>query len=143
MKKRYFLELLNIFSMVTTFVMIAVAMFTTVFFPADAITPAVLWQIPAVSLLCTLGSLIYPDRSMGRTERWIRILVHYLYINAIVLVAGVFFEWYHVSNPQSVFFMVFTVTIVFAIVSVLSWNKASKDAKRMNEKLQEYQQEKH
>lgn len=143
MKKGYFLELLNIFSMVTTFVMIAVAMFTTVFFPADAITPAVLWQIPAVSMLCTLGSLIYPNRSMSRPERWIRILVHYLYINAIVLVAGVFFEWYHVSNLQSVFFMVFTVTIVFAIVSVLSWNKASKDAKQMNEKLLEYQQEKH
>ena len=67
----------------------------------------------------------------------------YLYINAIVLVAGVFFEWYHVSNLQSVFFMVFTVTIVFAIVSVLSWNKALKDAKQMNEKLLEYQQEKH
>ena len=143
MKKGYFLELLNIFSMVTTFVMIAVAMFTTVFFPTDAITPAVLWQIPAVSMLCTLVSLIYPNRSMSRPERWIRILVHYLYINAIVLVAGVFFEWYHVSNLQSVFFMVFTVTIVFAIVSVLSWNKASKDAKQMNEKLLEYQQEKH
>lgn len=140
MKKGY---LIHTFTMVTTCVIIAVAMFTTVIFPTDAIPPALLWQVPAVSLLCTLGCLLYPDRSMSRTERWIRILVHYLYINVIVLVAGVFFEWYHVSSWQSVLSMVASVTIVFAVVSAFSWRKASGDAKRMNEKLQEYQQEKH
>lgn len=130
-------------SIVTTCVLLAVALFTTVLFPTESVDPIILWQIPVVSLLCALGTLLYPsNRGMSRKEKGIRIGLHYLLINVVVLGAGVLFDWYNASSLKSVLSMVITIAIVFAVVSVATWTKASKDAKRMNEKLQEYQQEK-
>ena len=46
----------------------------------DGMIPAsLLWQIPFLSFLGALSSLIYPwDRSMTRKEFVIRIVIHYL-----------------------------------------------------------------
>lgn len=141
MKKIRFL--FEIFSMVTACVVIAVAFFTTVLEPADAVDPVIFWQILGVSFLCCLGCLIYPwNRTPGKREMGIRILIHYLLINGIVLTAGFCFEWYRPDHLRSVIVMLLTIALIFSIISALSWRKASADAKRMNEKLREFQQEK-
>lgn len=135
--------LFEIFSMVTACVVIAVAFFTTVLDPAEAVDPVILWQIPFVSFLCSLGCLIYPwDRNPGKKEMGIRLLVHYLLINGIVLTAGFCFQWYSLEHLGSIAVMVVTIALIFGIVSVVSWTRASGDAKRMNEKLREFQQKK-
>lgn len=141
MKKIKFL--FEVFSKVTTCVVIAVALFHIVPDPADAMEAAVLWQILGVSFLCSLGSLIYPwDRPLGKWEMGIRIFVHYLFINGIVLAAGFWFQWYSADDLGSVMIMLFTIALIFGVVSVLSWSKAAEDAKRMNEKLREFQEKK-
>ena len=84
MKKIRFL--FKVFSTVTAFVVVAVAVFTTILEPAPMIETVVLWQIPAVSALCTLSCLIYPwNRILGKTEMGIRTVIHYLLVNGIVL----------------------------------------------------------
>lgn len=141
MKKIRFL--FEIFSMVTACVVIAVAFFTTVLDPAEAVDPVILWQIPFVSFLCSLGCLIYPwDRTPGKKEMGIRILVHYLLINGIVLTAGFCFQWYSPDRLGSLAVMLLTIALIFGIVSAVSWTRAAGDAKRMNEKLREFQQKK-
>lgn len=141
MKKIRFL--FEVFSMVTSCVVIAVALFTTALEPVDAVEPVILWQILCVSFLCSLGSLIYPwDRALGKWEMGIRILIHYLLINGIVLTAGFRFEWYRADNLGSVVVMVVTIILIFGIVSAVSWSKSAADARRMNEKLREFQQKK-
>lgn len=139
-KIRYLFE---IFSMVTACVVIAVAFFTTVLESVAAVEPVIFWQIPCVSFLCSLGCLIYPlDRVSGKREMAIRIVAHYILINGIVLTAGFCFEWYRVDHLGSVAVMLLTIALIFGIVSALSWRKAAMDAKRMNEKLREFQQKK-
>lgn len=141
MRKARFL--FEIFSMVTACVVIAVAFFTTVLEPVDAVDPVLLWQIPCVSFLCSLGCLIYPwDRVPGKREMAVRIVAHYILINGIVLTAGFCFEWYRVDHLGSVAVMLLTIALIFGIVSALSWRRAAVDAKRMNERLREFQQKK-
>lgn len=135
--------LFNAFSRVTACVVIAVAAFTTILEPTDTVETAVLWQIPAVSALCTLSCLIYPwNRILGKTEMGIRTVIHYLLVNGIVLGAGFWFEWYRIDRLGSVVSMVLTIAVVFGLVSAITWAQALEEAKQMNERLREYQQKK-
>lgn len=130
-------SVLHIFCMVTTCVVFAVALFTTVINPEEEIPSAVLWQIPVISMLTSLMTLIYPwDRTMGKAEIIVRIIVHYILILLLVLWAGWLFEWYRVS-VRNVICMSAAVTVIYAVVSGISWTRASRDARRMNERLQE------
>lgn len=138
MKKIRFL--FEIFSMVTACVVVAVAVFTTVVDPADTLDPMILWQIPAVSFLCSLGSLIYPwDRTPGKRAMGIRIVLHYLLINVIVMLCGFWFQWYQITHLGSVLVMLFTIAVIFALVSVLFWTRDAGMARQMNERLKELQ----
>lgn len=141
MKKIRFL--FKVFSTVTAFVVVAVAVFTTILEPAPMIETVVLWQIPAVSALCALTCLIYPwDRTLGKAEMGIRTLIHYLLINGIVLGAGFWFHWYRIDRIQSIAAMLITIALIFALVSAVTWAQRAEEAKRMNERLREYQEKK-
>ena len=135
--------LFNAFSRVTACVVIAVAAFTTILEPTDTVETAVLWQIPAVSALCALTCLIYPlDRTLGKAEMGIRTLIHYLLINGIVLGAGFWFHWYRIDRSQSIAARLITIALIFALVSAVTWAQRAEEAKRMNERLREYQEKK-
>ncbi len=129
---------MHTFSLVTTCVIFAVAVFCTIIDPVETLDPMLLWHIPLVSMLTSLETMIYPwNRKMGRVECAVRIFIHYLMIVAVVLLGGWLLEWYDISNALSVVLMIGTVTIIFAIVSAISWSASAKTAKLMNEKLQE------
>lgn len=135
--------LFQVFSMVTACVVIAVAIFATILDPAELIETAVLWQIPAVSALCSLSCLIYPwDRTLGKVEMGIRILIHYLVINGVVLGAGFWFGWYNIRRIGSVAAMLLTIAVIFAVVSAITWTQEAREARHMNERLREYQRKK-
>ena len=132
----------RLFSTVTVCVVISVALFTTVINPKDSLSPAILWQILLVSWLCSMGSLIYPwKRTPGKTEMGIRMLLHYLLVNVIVLGAGLWFGWYRTDHLWSVLSMMISIAAVFAAVSAIEMTKSSKEAKQMNEKLKEYKKQ--
>lgn len=138
MDKRKIKFLIDIFSMTTSCIVIAVAFFTTVLNPIERIETAILWQIPGVSAVITFVSLIYPwDRPMGKLEIVVRTAVHYGLINLIVLGTGILFDWYDPKRPGSVIAMVISIALIFALVSGISWRRSAKDAKKMNERLQE------
>ena len=133
--------LFQIYTMVLTGVVFMTAIFTTVINPTELVETVLLWQMAAVSGLCTLMSLIlYPwNREMGKVETAVRTLVHYALINAVVLGSGAWFQWYDPSRLGSVVSMMISIAIVFGIVTVLSWRKGKKEAAEMNRRLEEYQ----
>lgn len=131
--------LLNIFSMITSCMVMAVAFFVTVFNPVERIEAVILWQIPAVAALISLISLIYPwDRPLTKAGIAVRIIIHYVLVNIVVLGAGYLFDWYNPQSGESVAVMVVTIAVIFAIISGISWGRSVRDAKRMNERLQDY-----
>ena len=103
---------------------------------SDTIPASLLWQIPLLSFLGALSSLIYPwNRSMTKPEFIIRIAIHYLIMNGIILGGGNFFGWFNIREPLQVLFMALSVATIFLIISVYSWTKGNKEARRLNQTL--------
>ena len=132
--------LLHIFSMVMTGVVFAVTVFTTIINPTKTVESALLWQMILVSGLCTLTALIYPwNREMGKVEAIVKTIIQYVLVNVIVLSSGILFYWYDPSQFHSIAAMVLSIAVIFGTVVARSWKRASLDAARMNELLEEYQ----
>lgn len=138
MKK--FCFVMNCFAIITCCVVAAVAVFTTVIYPVEKISPYITWQILLVSFLSAVSTLIYPwDKEYKKNDFRIRVVLHYIIINIIVLGFGILFDWYATDNMLNIIVMVIMIAVIFAVVSVVSWKKSEQDAKVMNENLQKYQ----
>ena len=105
---------LNKFYEITAWSLFAAVAMTVLNGGDDTVPASLLWQIPLLSFLGALSSLIYPwDRSMTRKEFVIRIAIHYLIMNGIVLGGGSLFGWFDIHEPLQVAMMALSVAIIF------------------------------
>ena len=126
---------LNKFYEITAWSLLASVVMTLIS-KSDMIPSSLLWQIPLLSFLGALSSLIYPwDRSMTRKEFVIRIAIHYLIMNGIVLGGGSLFGWCDIHEPLQVAMMALSVAIIFFIISLYSWTKGNREAQKLNQRL--------
>ena len=126
---------LNKFYEITVWSLLASVVMTLIS-KSDMIPASLLWQIPLLSFLGALSSLIYPwDRSMTRKEFVIRIAIHYLIMNGIVLGGGSLFGWFDIHEPLQVAMMALSVAIIFFIISLYSWTKGNREAQKLNQRL--------
>lgn len=126
---------LNKFYEITAWSLLASVVMTLIS-KSDMIPASLLWQIPVLSFLGALSSLIYPwDRSMTRKEFVIRIAIHYLIMNGIVLGGGSLFGWFDIHEPLQVAMMALSVAIIFFIISLYSWTKGNREAQKLNQRL--------
>ena len=126
---------LNKFYEITAWSLLASVVMTLIS-KSDMIPSSLLWQIPLLSFLGALSSLIYPwDRSMTRKEFVIRIAIHYLIMNGIILGGGGFFGWFDIHEPLQVAMMALSAAIIFFIISLYSWTKGNREAQKLNQRL--------
>ena len=126
---------LNKFYEITAWSLLASVVMTLIS-KSDMIPSSLLWKIPLLSFLGALSSLIYPwDRSMTRKEFVIRIAIHYLIMNGIVLGGGSLFGWFDIHEPLQVAMMALSVAIIFFIISLYSWTKGNREAQKLNQRL--------
>lgn len=126
---------LNKFYEITAWSLLASVVMTLIS-KSDMIPSSLLWQIPLLSFLGALSSLIYPwDRSMTRKEFVIRIAIHYLIMNGIILGGGGFFGWFDIHEPLQVAMIALSVAIIFFIISLYSWTKGNREAQKLNQRL--------
>ena len=126
---------LNKFYEITAWSLLASVVMTLIS-KSDMIPSSLLWQIPLLSFLGALSSLIYPwDRSMTRKEFVILIAIHYLIMNGIILGGGGFFGWFDIHEPLQVAMMALSVAIIFFIISLYSWTKGNREAQKLNQRL--------
>lgn len=134
-------DVLFTFVCVTTCVVFATALYVTVFWPRTQLGCQILWQILAVSFLCSLGTLVYPDREVSKKTARLLVFLHYLLVNAVVLGCGIAFEWFYMDKLPMVIGMFLLIAAVFWLVSAVMWKKAASTAALMNEQLRKYQSE--
>lgn len=132
-------EIFLTFCMVTTGIVFATLIYVKIFYGMNDLDADILWQILVTSFLCSLGNLIHPMREVGKRRFKVDLLLHYLYINAIVLGAGNYFEWFDLSVPSMTFGMMILIIIIFIAISAAIWTMETRESRRLNEKLQEYQ----
>lgn len=133
-----FKVMMNMFFVITTCVLTAVALFTNILFPVQEVEPVIFWQILATCFLCALSTLVYQFEKMPFV---LTVFLHYLMINAIVLGFGHLFEWYDVTDWKSVIAMVVMIALIYALVVLCSWKGLVREAEKMNRKLQDLQKQ--
>lgn len=131
-----FKVMMNMFFVITTCVLTAVALFTNILFPVQEVEPVIFWQILATCFLCALSTLVYQFEKMPFV---LTVFLHYLMINAIVLGFGHLFVWYDVTDWKSVIAMVVMIALIYALVVLCSWKGLVREAEKMNRKLQDLQ----
>ena len=69
---------------------ICTAVFMTIFLPGVKFTVAVIWQIIAMSAISSCGTLLfYSRKEIGKKQMRARMIIHYSYINVVVLGSAV------------------------------------------------------
>lgn len=131
-------DMLFTFVCVTTCVVFASAIYITLFWQEAQLDVSILWQILIVSLLCSLGSLLYPKKIKTKRAMNLIIILHYIYINLVVLGCGFLFEWFYINDAGMVLGMLFTIAIIFVFMSILFYRTAKKQTQNLNDQLREY-----
>ncbi len=132
-------EILLTFCMITTGIVFATLIYIKVFYGMNDVGAEILGQILITSFLCSLGNLIHSAKEVGIWRYRIDILLHYLYINVVVLGLGDYFEWFDLSVPVMTLGMMVLIIIIFIIISFVLWAMETRETRRLNEKLLEYQ----
>ncbi|MDE6601732.1 MAG: DUF3021 family protein [Lachnospiraceae bacterium] len=139
MKKRI-TELLLTFCMVTTGSVFVCAVYNNVFWPQGTFLESdILWQLLALALVCSLGNFIHPYREISRRRAVVNKVLHYLYINVVVIGSGYLFAWMDIGNLFMLAVMVLGIAVVFVAVSSVIWGLHKRESENLNRKLKEYQ----
>ena len=130
---------LHTYVCVMSCVVLATAVFITVFMPDEELRVKLLWQMMAVSILCSAGIMIYPEKAVSRKKMILLIILHYVEVNVVVLGLGLYFNWFSVKYLPQVIGMLVLINVVFLIVTIIEHKRAEKIARQMNRRLAEYQ----
>ena len=134
-------EFVRTYAYVVLGVVISTATFITFFYPGISLSVALLWQILACSFVCTLGNILWwMTRGLSKTEVFIRIAVHYLYINVVVFGSALLFDWIDYDNPVMIISMFVMVLVVFIAVFFSIWYYSKRISEMMNRGLKAYQE---
>lgn len=102
---------------------------------------AILPQILLVGILTGAGSVLTLEKpEMSVREAIIRQAIHIIYICAVVLGLGAWFDWYTVSF-LGVILMLLSVAAVYALTYFIDYHQSKKLADRLNEKLNQINKE--
>lgn len=132
-------EVFQTFVCVVTAVVFGSAVYITIFWREAALEVKLLWEILLVSFLCSLGTLLYPEKNTGKKVIWMCRALHYALVNAVVLGCGIWFEWLYADNLPMVFGMLVLIAAIFAAASFIFWKQSLRTAALMNERLKMYQ----
>lgn len=135
-------ELLLTFAMVTTGILCAATIYITVFWKDASLEVRLLWELLACSVLCCFGNFIWTEREVSKREWLVRVILHYIYINVIVLGCGIQFEWFYWKDWKMVFLMVVIIFLVFSVIIFVMFQMNRKEEKVLNQRLEEFRREK-
>lgn len=90
------------------------------------------------ALFCSLPTmLLFNLDALERKAIWTRIVLHFIFVGAIVGVCGFFFNWYHTVMGYLPILIMYT--LIYAVVWVATGWMAKNDEKKINEVIKEYQ----
>ncbi len=133
-------DMLFVYMCVTTCVLFVTALYITIFWPQVTLGVEILWQILSVSFLCSVANFIYPQREVSKKTLLFLYILRYVITNGIVLGCGIWFGWFYANDLPMVWAMLFSIAVIFVLVSVAAWRRGKQQAALMNERLQVYQQ---
>lgn len=137
--KRKLYALLDLFMRITAGIVLTGTAYIYIFWGRDAeIGVHLLLEIMLCAFLCALSCFIYPDEwasQLSKGALLVRIILHYVIINVIVLGCGACFSWYHASDWKMLLGMEATIAVVFCVVFIKNYIEDKRMAKELNDRL--------
>lgn len=129
-------RIINTFAYIMTGISFSTAIFITVFIPKLKFDISLIWEIVAMSAVCALGNMIYYyKRDLTKKQMKLRIIIHYLYINAVVFGGSFLWEWLTPGLIPEFLVMLLLVTVVYVIITVVTIRQEVKIAENLNRRL--------
>lgn len=126
------------FVYVTTLVVLATALYITVFWGTDLkLGVEILWQILLTSFLTSVGMLFCPKGEPSKKQFVVKEILYYIYVNIVVLTSGFIYEWFYLEDIKMVIGMLILIAVVYIIINVVLFLKDISLTKKLNEKLEE------
>lgn len=132
-------------SIVQTFVYImagitiSTALFITLLIPEATLSVVLLWEIIAMSAVCSLGNFIYYYKAvLNKKQMKYRILCHYLYINVVVFVGAYCWNWISPGLLPEFIVMLILIAAVYAAVMKAIFRQDAKTAENLNRQLRKH-----
>lgn len=128
------------FSVITLISTVVAASYITFFYGTHAsLTVDILWQILIVSFFCSLCRFIYENVSdkAGKRRFPVQHILGYLYINAVVMGFGCWFEWFDTSDFFMVIGMVIVILIAYVVIAGYVFWADFRTSEQINRKLRE------
>lgn len=140
--REYIKEMLQIFFVINTGITMGAATFIT-FLQKDAkLGVEILWQIIIVSLIAAFASIILHSKNeLSKKGILIREVIHYIAINIVVLGCAYLFNWIESGDIFKVLSLIVCIFLVYIFVWIATYANDTKTAKRLNQKIEEYNKE--
>lgn len=134
-------ETLRYFVIIAVLILFVSASYITVFYGLDSfVTVKVLWEILFVSFLGSLSHILFrtkENKVLTKRRYYVRWLLCYVYVNAMVLSFGWWFEWFDISSLPMVIGMLVAILVVFLVVAAFVFLMDAKTSEEINQKLKE------
>lgn len=119
---------------------ISCTIFLSIFVLEDVPARELLWQLIATSAICSLGTLVYySKKEIDKSKMKLRILLHYLYINMVVIGTGFVWEWISIKIISQIITLIILIAIAYISIMILMFQQEKKVAELFNERLSKFQ----
>lgn len=103
----------------------------------------ILWQILLLSLLMASLTLIYySSKELSKKSYLLRTFIHYLGVNAIMIIGGMKFGWIGPGEPVSAKLFVIMVTVIYLAITGGNYCYNERISRKLNDALSSYHQKK-
>jgi hypothetical protein len=115
---------------------IGVAVYISIVSHSKTVPSSLLWQIILVSAICALGYLIgITTKELSKWTSVVKQILHYIYINTVVLASAKLFKWMDIDSISQVLVMILLITVIYIIIITIIYLQDTETADRVNKKL--------
>ncbi|MBP1754935.1 MAG: hypothetical protein H6Q59_1333 [Firmicutes bacterium] len=115
---------------------LSTAIFITIFWPGLTFPIAVIWQVIVMAAITSVGTLLfYSKREISKRQMRLRIILHYAYINFVVLATAFVCGWLDFTNLVQVVSMIILVAAVYFSVNLVMFQSEKRIADNINQRL--------
>ncbi len=115
---------------------ISTAIFMTIFLRDLYFNVEVIWQVIVMAAITSLGTLIYRSkREMSKKQMRLRVILHYTYINVVVLGFAIMWQWVNINRLSQIIILVLLVAGVYFSVTTAMFSNEKRIAESINQRL--------
>lgn len=101
----------------------------------EILSVSLLWEELGVSFLTSLPFFFRDENGKCMYSSILSMVGIFLYINAVVFLAGFVFEWYDLARPMMLVAMFLTILFVYIVATIITYMLDKQSADEINKRL--------